>query len=461
MNEVDIILITAPSPHPLSMLSHRVQGLPPLGLCYIATYLKQNGYKVKILDFSIRKVTLFDLDEVMQNNHPKLIGISTTTETYNCGMRIAKYIKEKNAATTVFMGGCHVTYEYEDALNSGVVDIVSRNEGEITTKELCDLYINNIGSLQEIDGISYIKDGVIVSNQDRKFIENLDSLPIPDRSFFDIKEYGIPASISTSRGCPGQCIFCAASGLSGGRYRRRSAESIIEEIKYLIDLGFHHIQFVDDTLTADLKRLHQVLDMIIEQELNITFVCESRVDIVTFELLEKLKKAGCKMIQYGVEAGSQEMLDCLKKNITMEQILRVFEWCNQLEIQTASCLIIGQPYDTHKTIQDTINIALKLQELGARIVFSISTPYPGTYMYNHTDEFGIKIVDHDFDNYTTQTAVYDSKNLTAKQIHNLFFQAYYALNKVQPPENIKKYRNMMKIRQEDYLHDFGRPSAVL
>lgn len=449
MDKEEILLISSPSPYAESIISHRLQGLPPLGLGYIATWLNNNNYNCSILDMNLWNVSMKDLKNRLLQNSYKIIGISTTTDTYKNGLEIARVIKEYDESIVVFMGGPHVTYEYEDALKSGNVDVVIRNEGEITTKELCDLFLKGQGMIEEIDGISYIDNNKVISNKDRNFICDLDSIPFPDRTLFSLKDYAIPASISSSRGCPGRCIFCAASRLSGGKYRTRSAENIILEIKYLKELGFNHIQIVDDTMTADVKRFNKFLDLMIYEDINVSWSCESRVDIITKSLLMKMKKAGCIMVQFGVEAASQKMLDCLKKNVTIEQITNAFTWCNELEINTASCLIIGQPFDTEDTIKETIAFGLYLQKLGARIVFSISTPYPGTYMYDNQEELGIEIVDSDFDDYTTMFPVYNSRYLTASEIQQYFFDAYWALSKGETTINVEEYRNKLSLKTKE------------
>lgn len=427
MNNIDVLLVNSPSPNAGAILSHRIQGLPPLGLGYIATVLQQNGYLCKILDFYLKEVTLKNLMEVLEYGKPSVVGISTTTETYKNGIRLARIIKEFSDDITVVMGGPHVTFEYEAALNSGVVDVVTCGEGEITTLKLCNALIRNDGGVDDIAGIAYLKNGQTVRNRNCELIKDLDSLPFVDRTLFDMEKYSVPSSISTSRGCPGQCIFCAASALSGGRYRMRSPENIVAEFEYLKSLGFRKVQIIDDTMTASVQRLHAILDLLLEKDLGMIWACESRVDVVTKELLEKMHRAGCRSLQFGVEAGNQKMLDCLKKNITLEQIRNAFKWCSEIGINSASCLIIGQPFDTGDTIRQTVELGVELQKLGAQIVFSISTPYPGTYMYNHPDEFGLEIVDIDTDDYTTQHAVYNTRHMTSAEIQNSFFDACLAV----------------------------------
>lgn len=446
MKNLDVLFVNAPSAFPGSMLSHRIQGLPPLGLGYIATYLKKYGYQVRILDFYIRTVTLAGLDAMLSEQSPAVVGISATTETYHCGVRIASYIKKRYPQIIVVMGGCHVTFQYEEALKTGYIDYIIRNEGELTFKFLLDYLVHGAGQIKDIDGICYMSpNGDVVCNKRRAFIKDLDTLPIPDRSFFDMDAYTFPASISTSRGCPGNCIFCAATALSGGCYRIRSAKSIIDEFAYLKGLGYRHVQIIDDTMTADLDRLHEFLENMINQKIQVSWNCESRVDIMTKELLEKMKQAGCISIQFGVEAGSQKMLDCLRKHVTMEQIRNVFTWCMELGITTATCLIIGQPYDTKETILNTVAFAQELQKLGARVVFSVSTPYPGTYMYNYPDKLGLRIVDFDLDHYTTQIPVYDTEHLSLEEIRSAFFDAFVSLGKASM--NIETRNMLQRVRK--------------
>ncbi len=441
IDSADVLLINSPSPNPGAILSHRIQGLIPLGIGYIATVLNQNGFHAKLMDFYLKNVSRQTLIDFIEEYHPRVIGISTTTETYKNGLRLAEIIKSADRNIYVVMGGYHVTFEYEDALLSGAVDFVVRGEGEMTFLDLCRYIIHGEGKLESIDGISYFKEDTVISNADRKFICDLDKLPFPDRSLYDLKSYSVPCSISTSRGCPGRCIFCAASGLSGGKYRIRSAKNVVEEFEYLKGLGFDRVQIIDDTMTANLRRLDEFITIMLDRNLDMLWACESRVDVVSKPLLQRMYAAGCRSLQFGVEAGSQEMLDCLKKHITLEQIRNVFHWCHEIGIHASSCLIIGQPYDTPETIQQTVQIGLELQQLGAQIVFSISTPYPGTYMYNNTAELGLEIIDFDTDNYTTQKAVYNTKNLSAIEIQNYFFDACISVGRTLTNSNLReKYK---------------------
>lgn len=439
--EIDVLLISSPSSSPMSLFSFEVNGMPPLGLGYIATVLKHNNYSVKILDMNMPDKTVKNLLYIMKNNNPKVIGISSTTNTYPNAIRLAEIVKNTNPDSIVVLGGPHVSFEYKSALCSKYVDFVSINEGEISFKKLCDFCIKNLGNLETLKGIAYKQNGDIIVNPAEPFISNLNELPFPDRSVFDdLYKYPVPATISTSRGCPGKCIFCAAGVLSGGKYRLRSAHNIVQEFKYLKSFGYTHVHIIDDTMTANIKRLEEFLDEMILCDLNMTWYCESRVDAMTKEILIKMKKAGLTSIQFGVESGNQKILDSIKKNITLEQIHNVFNWCKDLDILAVTNMIIGQPTDDSNTIQETLNMAKEISSLGALVGFTVCTPYPGTPLWLNPEKYGIEIIDHNLEHYTTFCPVINTKNLTLTEIRNAYYNTENELRKKYPTRNHSNIR---------------------
>ena len=210
----------------------------------------------------------------------------------------------------------------------------------------------------------------------------------------------------------------------------RTAKSIVDEFEYLTTLGFYHILIIDDTMTANLHRLNLFLDELIHRNLNVTWYCESRVDIITRDMLIKMKAAGLTQIQFGVESGNQDILKSIKKNITLEQIRNAFKWCEEIGIIASTNMIIGHPEDTLQTINETILFAQELQSLGARVSFTICTPFPGTPIWNIPEEYGLEIIDNDLDHYSTQHPVFNTKNLTSTQIRNEFYRAVKNTSKV-------------------------------
>jgi len=437
MSEYDIFLITAPSPNPGTLFAYEQISTPPLGLGYLATFLKSDNYLVKIIDMALRRNNMETILRFLENNSSRIVGISCTTETYNTAIRISSEIKSIYKDSIIILGGPHVSFEFEAALKNDSVDYIILNEGEISLKKLCDYLIRNIGALETLKGVAYKKNGIVICAEPEPFIKNLDLLPFPDRTLFEhIHDYKNPATLSTSRGCPGQCIFCAASVLSGGRYRMRSVQSVISEVEYLKFLGFHHIDFVDDTMTVSISRLNSFLDELISRNLKITWTCESRVDSMSKDILLKMKVAGLKGIQFGVESGNQDILDSIKKNITLKQVQDAFKWCNELSIYVYSNLIIGQPFDTIKTIEETIQLAEELMQLGAFVTISVCTPFPGTPIWNNTEIYGIEITESNLDYYNTHNPVLNTKHLSATEIGNIQYKVVKQLDKLK--KRIKK-----------------------
>lgn len=421
---LDVLLLTSTAPHPVMIQSGYHNVTPPLSLGYLGTYLNQADYSVKVIDLFLGGNTVHNVLSVLRKFNTRIVGISCTTETYNTGVRLAKIIKEACEDCIIVLGGPHVTFEYASALEHDEIDFIVLGEGEISLKKLCDYCIRGIGTLEELKGIAYKKDGIVICAEPQPFIKNLDDLPLPDRTLFEnLKEYTAPASIITSRGCPGKCIFCAANALSGGRYRMRSANNVVSEFEYLKSLGFNHVVILDDTMTANVKRLNDILDELLSRNLQMTWYCESRVDIMTKDILIKMKAAGLVAIQFGVESGNQIMLDKMKKNIKLEQVRQVFAWCDELDITTLTNLILGLPEDNDITIKSNMDMLEELGSLGAVLGVTVCTPFPGTSVWLNPEEHGIEIVEHDLDYYDLTTPVFNTKYLSTTEIRNYFYKA--------------------------------------
>ena len=433
MNEmIDVLLISSPSSNPYTESVFSAQGMPPLGLGYIATYLKKNGYSAIVFDMNFRFNTIYTLLDYVNKVQPKVIGISCTTESYNNALKIAHVLKKHSGQLCIVVGGPHVSFEYQNTLeSSNDVDYVVINEGELSFKKICDYHIGKKIGIDALTGIAYKRNGRICRAPLEPFIECLDELPIPDRTLFlNFDQYPVASTISTSRGCPGKCVFCAASVLSGGKYRMRSAKGVVDEFEYLKSLGYNHVTVIDDTMTVNKKRLYEFTDELVNRKLSMTWFCESRVDIITREMLLKMKSAGLTQIQFGVESGSQEILNSIKKGINLADIRSVFKLCKELHIQAVTNLIIGQPQDTNETIESTLLFGKELMNLGAQVSYTICTPFPGTPLWTEPERFGIEIIDHDLEHYSTFQPVIKTKYLGINEIRNWYFKAIKNKNKI-------------------------------
>lgn len=378
VKNIDVLLINPPYSG-LEKLSKLAPKTIPLGLAYIAAYIKQYKYSVKILDYQVHNV---DLKKEMKQQ-PKLIGITVTTPTLYSSLKLAKEIKEIDKNQIIVLGGAHPTFSPREVLTENV-DIVIKGEGE-------KIFLNLLRepNLQNIKGIVYKKEGNIIENLPETPIYNLDELPFPARELLPMEGYRnqpdfmirSPAHVMiNSRGCPYRCIFCGARLVSGFNYRFNSPKKVLEEIEILINkYNAKQIIFWDDIFTLNRRRTIEICDEIIKRKLNIVWYCSTRVNVVDKELLEKMYKAGCRIISYGIETGSQRLLNVLKKDIIIQQVKDAIKWTNEAKMEPRGTFMIGIPTETKEDSLETIKFSKQLNIHRAK--FSLATPYPGTEFY--------------------------------------------------------------------------------
>jgi len=366
---------------------------PPLGLAYVASALEKAGYEVEIIDAPALKLNENDVIRKILNNGAEFIGITAMTPAIGSAIEIARGIKKNDKSKFIFMGGAHVTALPEETLRDvSEVDVVVIGEGEVTAPTLIEK-IKNKESLKDVLGIAYREKEKIIINPSRPFIKDLDSLPIPAYHLLPINKYRpypphgkkLPyMAIMTSRGCPFRCTFCSKP-VHGKEYREKSAKSVIGEIKYIQkQYGIKELLFYDDSFTLNKKRIIELCDEMMKNEIKIPWSCETRVNLIDEELLSKMKDAGCYIISYGVESGNQEILNNIKKDITLEQIKNAFKLTREAGISIVSYFMLGCPGDTEQTMKQTIEFAKELDSNFAQ--FSICTPFPGTEIADLIDK---------------------------------------------------------------------------
>jgi anaerobic magnesium-protoporphyrin IX monomethyl ester cyclase len=443
--KTEVLLIAPPLPLVSSRFLLESMNLSPLGLGYIAAVLQNEGFRVNCLNLSFGIKELKALEHYITQTKPKIIGFSTMTETYQNGLLLARFVKKVNPDLITVFGGPHVTFLYEETLVNDCVDIVIRREGEYTMLELAKYFVRGEGSLNDIKGIVYKSNGKVIRTGARPMIQDLDALPYPVRDFLDFEDHmntdlkRARQMVIASRGCPGRCKFCAASALSGGRYRMRSVDNIAGELIDLKQKGMLVVFFGDDTVVVDIPRLLKLCSLL--KELGITWGAECRVDAMTKDLAKILKDSGCIALQFGIESGSQELLDQMRKDITLQQIEQAVKWATEAKITVACSMMIGMPEDTEKSIKQTIDFGIKLQETyKAAALVACFTPYPGTYYYNHANELGVSITTRNYNQFFVLNSIIDTQHLTRWQIRKLFFDSQSQLLKSTP----LNYKNLMR-----------------
>ncbi len=209
--------------------------MPPLGVLYIATVLNNNGIKTKVLDLSVELMDKKELDEYFIQNAPEIVGISTYNESWEAQKVFCSYIKKLLPDVKIIAGGAFATFYYNECLNESKTDFVLQGEGEISFLKLSRYLLYSEGNLEDVDGLVRKKDGEIVINERKDRINNLDSLPFPNRNLVNLSKYTIPFTINTARGCPGDCIFCSSRAFWGHRVYMRSDQNIYKEILYIYE----------------------------------------------------------------------------------------------------------------------------------------------------------------------------------------------------------------------------------
>jgi radical SAM superfamily enzyme YgiQ (UPF0313 family) len=410
--------------------SHRHPPFIPLGIGYLAAVLEKNGYDVNVIDCQALNLTLNEVENELSKRQPDIVGLTSTTLTYKPALEIIKVAKKALPNCLTLIGGSHVTFWDKEALQEcPQLDVVVRKEGETTLLEIVQR-LEADKSFNDVLGITYRKDGKTVKTEDRPYIEDLDSLPYPAFHLFPLQQFNkygnIIFPVMTSRGCTFWCEFCTAVRMFGRRYRMRSAKKVVDEIEYLYNkYGEKQYTFYDDAFTVDQNRTKEICDEILRRGLNIKWDCETRVDMVTKELLQKMKDAGCIAVWYGVEAGSKEVREAMKKGISTNQTFNAFKWTQDAGLIAVASIILGFPGETKETAMESVKLlkAINPDEIGVYI----ATPYPGTPMYDYVVKMGwLKI--RDFNRYDTATPTFESPTMgmkELKEIHDKAHQSFY------------------------------------
>jgi radical SAM superfamily enzyme YgiQ (UPF0313 family) len=356
----------------------------------VAAVLEKNGYLVKILDLPVLGFSENSLSTIIGQEKPDVVGVTAMTPTINSVVSVVKAVKECDGNITVVLGGAHATILPEETLKSvPEIDVIVRGEGEQTILELVKVLEEDPNSVNQIWGITCREGNSVRSNPLRPPILDLDTLPFPAFHLLPMGKYRLHPPfgrrtpvmpIITSRGCPYRCIFCSKA-VFGKKYRSNSPAYIVDEIRFLKEkFGVKEVKFYDDVFTLDRKRVVALCMQLKEHGIDIPWSCETRVNLVNGELLKVMKDAGCYMIEYGVESGSQEILNSLKKDITLEKTTEAFKLTHEAGIETVAYFMLGSPQETSETIQETIEFAKKIDP--DFVQFSTTTPYPGTELYS-------------------------------------------------------------------------------
>jgi anaerobic magnesium-protoporphyrin IX monomethyl ester cyclase len=327
------------------------------------------------------------LGKYLRKRDFEVIGITSTTMLIKNSLKALDVIKSISPNSFTVMGGPHPSAIGERLFDDAKdLDCVVYGEGEDTTLEL----VQNLSkgkSIENVQGIIYRRGGEIKKNPPRPLIPDVDTIPFPARHLLPMEKYTKPASILTSRSCPYRCIYCL-KGVFGRTWRGRSYKNVVDEMEFLVDnYNFDKLAIVDDIFNYDMNRAEKICDEIIKRELEFKWHTPNgiRVDRVNKQLFKKMKKAGCVGVQFGVESGSQKILNNIKKGTTLNMIRRAVQAAKEEGLGVSGSFMIGNPGESWETVRESVEFMKEL-DIGAN--FNMTTPYPGTVLWRWIEENG-------------------------------------------------------------------------
>jgi len=354
----------------------------PVGLAFIARSLKTAGFEYEVVDLNID--TKEYLMRRISATNPRFLGISMLSYRCKETYELLKAVKYHQPQIKVIAGGPHITANREiTLLECSAIDLGVIGEGEISILEIVQGQ-----PVDSIKGLLYREAGTVRFSEEREFIPNLDTVPFPTYDGFKLAKYSKTMPLHSSRGCPYHCIFCGAPGILGKKWRGRSAQSMMEEVKYWYRKGYRSFYFSDSNFAVDKTRVASFCEGIVKSELHACFVADGlRADHVDRKLLDKMRHAGFTDLTFGVESGSNRILQNLRKGETREDIETAIAAATDLGFNVGLFFLIGSPGEDETDIDQSFELARKYNV--ARVYFFNLTPLPGTQVYDWAIKHGI------------------------------------------------------------------------
>ncbi len=459
-----VMLIRSPANHTVeSEIPDAVEAenlsYPPLSLLSVAQYLiERTDHEVKILDAQLHQWDHAEVERRIREYAPEVVGITVFTVGLVDCHKTVQTARRCPSVKRVVLGGPHISDFPKESVGLDGVDAVVKGEGQKPLESLLEVWARG-EEAKGIPGVVAHKDDPI-PEQDVFLSDNLDEYPIPDRRLIDYEKYydvmgagGIFSTIFTARGCPYHCTFC---NTPRHKYRVMSAGRICDEIQACLDLGIYEIYFVDDTFNITNQRVHNLCDEILKRGQKFSWTVRFRVKWVDRELLEKMKKAGCSRIQFGVEQGTEEGLKRFKKGVKIGEIESAFRLCREVGIRTVAYFMIGSPTEKSRAdVMETIDYSIKLKP--DFVMYNVLTPFPGTALWREGEEAGVLDPEPWFDfmrnpNSDFKAQVWD-ENFTREELRDLLSIAYRRF--YWRPEFVVK--NLIQIRN---VSDFKRKAVA-
>lgn len=408
-------------------ITERYSILEPYSLLQTAALLRQQGEDVSLLDMNGFDLAYSDLDAEVRRRRPDLVVFRFTPTTFDWDMRTASAVKAVDPGIAT-AGICWTLHTMPGAVlrDAPDMDYYVRQDYEVVVPALAKALQ---GNAEEVAGIAFRKDGAVRCSPEATPLRSYDAMPIPAydllpslEPYFVTAPAGRPYTILyTSKGCPFRCSFCTVAGTP---LKMRSADHILEELRYLKErYRLRTASFFDETFTYDRKRVEVICRRLSEEGLDIKWYCNTRAQLVDPDLLRMMRRAGCRGVSFGIESGSQRILDSVDKKITVEQGRQAIEWAKAARLKTFCSFILGLPGEDWSTVQETLDFVRETLPTSAQ--FNVAVPYPGTRLYEQV--YGTEERDIDFRRLYQDEAVVGTEHLTPKDLDRAREMAYRTL----------------------------------
>ncbi len=404
----------------------------PLGLAYVAAVLERARVPFELLDANGLGMTDEEVLAFVRAREPAAVGATVMTSMLTASRRLADGLRRLQRPPLLVCGGPHPTISPEETLKRGGADICVRGEGEETILDLLPRLGEGPNGWRAVPGISFMDHGKAVHTPDRSLIGDLDSIPFPARHLLPMDRYQTIhtgrkrfATLMTSRGCPGKCMFCYRP--FGRKLRYRSIDNVMREVRELVErFRVEEISILDDAFTLDRERVLAFCDRMRSSGLRVAWRLGNgtRVDLIDEELLRSMKGAGCYEVAFGIESGDDEVLKRIGKEITTSQVEKAFAAARAAGLDTIGFFMIGHPFDTVETMRKTIDFALRLDPTYAQ--FTMSTPLPGTALWTWVKQHGRSLIGDDVTklDFLGTKPHFETDLFTAREAQRMYRSAY-------------------------------------
>lgn len=420
---------------------------PPLDLMMIAGYLRKIGIDSTVFDAHTLRSTDEEIRDLIKKERPCMLVFNTSLTTVYNDMKLAEIAKSVSGSILTVAHGANLKALPEETLRENpFLDVAIYSDPEPVVGDLAKANYNPVN----IKGLCYRDNGVIKRNEPYPFMD-LDEFGFPTHDKITIELYRDPLAkrrpmtiVMAQRGCINACTYCMATLY--GKWRKRSVSHVIEELKWIVGLGFKEAMFFDCGLTNDLKWANELLDKMIENKIDLTWWCTARSDRLNSDILKKMKSAGCHSVGVGVESADPTIIRNVRKNIDHKEMKNVVSEVKKIGLNIVAYFMLGLPGETHKTIEKTLNFAKKLGT--DMVTFGIATPHPGTGFYRYVEENNY-LTTKDWSKYDPNLKpVYNYPQLSADEIYNASMKAYrsFYLRPSYMANRFLKIRSFLQIR---------------